>query len=265
LKGTAEGFAESKRDFDEAIAKNPRLTLAIVQRGYASWLYVNIAGGDWTAALNEAERFARQAIAVDPLDAEAHIELADKLGAFGDFAGARAEVERGLKLNPSSADVMMKAALVMPALAQPERGAELCDRALHLNSMPVVWYGIHCMESYYFVGRFADSLDMARRTEAWVAADWWPVMWEFIDETELGDREAAAATLARFKRDYPAISLEGAGYATVYSRALELDRLVATMAKAGGPVRASPEKASELPKPLHIAQCDAERAQQAAR
>ena len=122
LKGTAEGFAESKRDFDEAIAKNPRLTLAMVQRGWASWLYVDVAGGDWTAALNETERFARQAIDVDPLDAEAHIQLADKLGAFGKFAEARAEVERGLKLNPSSADILMKAALVMPPLASRNAG-----------------------------------------------------------------------------------------------------------------------------------------------
>jgi hypothetical protein len=32
LKGTAVGFAEAKRDFDAAIAKDPRLTFAYVQR-----------------------------------------------------------------------------------------------------------------------------------------------------------------------------------------------------------------------------------------
>ena len=114
------------------------------------------------------------------------------------------------------------------------------------------------------MGRYANSLDMVRRTHAWIPQDWWDVMYELADETELDDKEAAA-TLARFKRDYPGLSLEGLGYAGVFIRPQELDRLVATMSKAGVPICVSPDKANELPKPLHIAQCDAERARQAAR
>ena len=168
LKGTAEGFAESKRYFDAAIAKDQRLTFAYVQRGWASWLYVDIAGGDFDRALAETERYARKAIEIDPLDAEGHIELAGKLAVSGDFAQSEAEVERGLRLNPSSADVMMKAAMPMAWLGRPERGAELCDRAFRLNPMPVVWYAIHCVESYYLTGRYRDAIDMVRRTDAWI-------------------------------------------------------------------------------------------------
>src|SRR5271163_4147234 len=98
------------------------------------------------------------------LDAEPHVALAANRAMMGDFAQSEAEVERGLRLNPSSADIMMKAALSLAALGQPERGADLCDRAFRLNAMPVVWYAIHCVDSYYFVGRYADAIDMVRRT-----------------------------------------------------------------------------------------------------
>jgi hypothetical protein len=53
-----------------------RLTLAYVQRGWNAFLYQEVAGGDFEAAASEAERYARKAIEIDPLDAEANILLA---------------------------------------------------------------------------------------------------------------------------------------------------------------------------------------------
>ncbi len=267
LKGTAEGFAESKRYFEAAIAKDPRLTLAYVQRGWNALLYQEVAGGDFNLAASEAERYARKAIETDPLDAEAHILLAAKLGMFGAFAESEAEVERGLRLNPSSADVMMKGALSMPWLGRPERGAELCDRAFHLNPMPVAWYAIHCIESYYFMGRYRDAIDMARRTDAWIGigpgSDWRMVL-RLASETELGD-VSAAATLAEFKRRFPGDTVESMGYGALYRRARERDQLVASMVKAGAPLCVLPDKADALEKAMHLAVCDAERAKETAR
>jgi TolB-like protein/DNA-binding winged helix-turn-helix (wHTH) protein len=264
LKGTAEGFAESKRDFDAAIAKDPRLTFAYVQRGWAAWLYMDVAGGDFNAALAETERYARKAIEIDPLDADAHVQLAGKLAATGDFAQSEAELERGLRLNPSSADLMMKAAMPMAWLGRPDRGAELCDRAFRLNRMPVVWYAIHCYESYYLMGRYRDSIDMARRTDAWIPRDAWRMGFQLASETELGDG-SAAATLVDFKQRFPGVTVEGLGYGAVYRRARDTDQLVASMVKAGAPLCVSPDKAAALPKPVHLAVCDAERAKEAAR
>ena len=264
LKGTADGFAESKRYFDAAIAKDPRLTLAYVQRGWATWLYAIVAGADEGAALAETERYVRKAIEIDPLDAEAHVELAAKLALFGDFALSEAEIERSLRLNPSSADVMMKAALSMPWLGRPERGAELCDRAFRLNAMPVVWYAIHCVASYYFMGRYREAIDMVHRTEAWIPPNPGSMGYQLASAAELGDG-SAAATLAEFKRRFPGVTVESLGYGAVYRRAHERDQLVASMIKAGAPLCVPPDKADALPKPMHLAVCDAERAKEAAR
>ena len=264
LKGTADGFADAKRDFDAAIAKDPRLTFIYVQRGWAAIVYNMVAGGDPIAALTEMERYLRKAIEVDPLDAEPHVALAAKLAMVGDFAQSEAEVERGLRLNPSSADIMMKAALSLAYLGQPERGAELCDRAFRLNQMPVVWYAIHCVESYYMVGRYADAIDMVRRTHAWIPPNPWWMGYQLASETELGDG-SAAATLEEFKRRFPGVTGEDLGYATTYRRARDRDQLVTSMIKAGAPLCVLPDKADALPKPMHLAVCDAQRAKEAAR
>jgi DNA-binding winged helix-turn-helix (wHTH) protein/tetratricopeptide (TPR) repeat protein len=264
LKGTVDGFADAKRDFDAAIAKNPRLRFIYVQRGWAAVLYAMVSGGDYVAALPEMERYIRKAIEVDPLDAEAHVALAGSRAMMGDFAQSEAEAERGLRLNPSSADIMMKVALSLAYLGQPERGAELCDRAFHLNTMPVVWYAIHCGESYYMVGRYADAVDMVRRTHAWIPPNPYWMSLQLAAEAELANG-SAAATLAEFKRRFPGVTAEDLGYATTWRRPEDRDKLVASMVKAGGPVCVPPDRVGALPQPMHLALCDAERAKEAAR
>ena len=55
------------------------------------------------------------------------------------------------------------------------------------------------------------------------------------------------------------------GYGAVYWRAHERDQLLASMISAGAPLCTPPDKADALPKPVHLAVCDAERAKEAAR
>ncbi len=265
LKGTAEGVADAKRDFDAAIAKDPRLSFIYVQRGWSALLLGTIGAEDFGAALTEGERFFRKAIEIDPLDAEPHVALGANLSMSGDFAQGEAEVDRGLRLNPSSADIMMKSALSLAYLGQPERGAELCDRAFQLNSTPVVWYAIHCIESYYLVGRYTDAIDMVRRTQAWIPPNPWWMAYQLASETELGDSSAAATTLTEFKRRFPGVTGEDLGYATTFRRAEDRDKLVASTIKAGAPLCVPADRASKLPPPMHLALCDAERVKEAGR
>jgi TolB-like protein len=264
LKGTVEGFADAKRDFDAAIAKDPRLSFIYVQRDWAALLYAMVSDGDFAAALTEMERHIRKAIEVDPLDAEPHVALAANRAMTGDFAQSEAEVERGLRLNPSSSDIMMKSALSLAYLGQPERGAELCDRAFRLNTMPVVWYAIHCFESYFLAGRYADAIDMVRRKHAWIPPSPYRLGIELASGAELGNG-SAAATLAEFKRSFPGITIEDLGYTTTYRRAGDGDKIVASLVKAGAPLCLPPDRAAKLPPPMHLALCDAERAKEAAR
>ena len=128
LRGLPQRNSGGLRQIETLLRRRHReerpLTFRLCSGGLASWLYMDIAGGDYDTALAETVGCARKAIEIDPLDAEGHIELAGKLAVSGDFAQSEAEVERGLRLNPSSADVMMKAAMPMAWLGRAERGVE---------------------------------------------------------------------------------------------------------------------------------------------
>ena len=218
IKGTEQGFVDAIALYDAAIAKNPRLTFAYVQRGWSTWLLANVRLKGMSEARAEAERFARMAIAVDPSDAEAHVMLGDRLVFIGRFAEASAEIDRALRLNPGSADVIVKAALAMSYLGRPEEGAELCDRADRLNPLSAPFYSIHCFENYFFTGRYRDSLNMLRRTEAWLAQSPYRLAFLAAAQTELGESDDAAASVAELKRKFPDASAEAFGFAAIFAR-----------------------------------------------
>ena len=265
LKGTEQGFADLIRLFDASIAKNPRLTFAYVQRGWAAWLLALARGKDVPAGMAEAERFARMAIAIDPADAEGHVVLGDKLIWYGGFAESAAELDRALRLNPSSSDVMVKSAMAMPYLGRPDEGAALCDRAYRLNPLSSPLYPLHCFESYFFAKRYRDLLDMIQRANSWTPPSAFRMSYQAAAEAELGAIDDAAATVAEWKQEFPGVSVEAIGFGAFFARRQEADQFLASLRKAGAPICVPADKIAALPKPMHIAYCDAERAKEAAR
>jgi hypothetical protein len=91
------------------------------------------------------------------------------------------------------------------------------------------------------------------------------MIYQLANETELGETEAAAATLAEFERRFPNLTVEALGFGASFIRPRELDKLVETMVNAGAPLCVPPDKADALPRPKHLAVCDAARAKQASR
>lgn len=213
----------------------------------------------------EAERFARMAIAIDPADAEGHVVLGDKLIWYGGFAESAAELDRALRLNPSSSDVMVKSAMAMPYLGRPDEGAALCDRAYRLNPLSSPLYPLHCFESYFFAKRYRDLLDMIQRANSWTPPSAFRMSYQAAAEAELGAIDDAAATVAEWKQEFPGVSVEAIGFGAFFARRQEADQFLASLRKAGAPICVPADKIAALPKPMHIAYCDAERAKEAAR
>ncbi len=265
IKGTAQGFADSLPLFDAAIAKNPRLTFAYVMRGWSTWLLaVTDTSKDYSAALDEAERLARAAIAIDPADAEPHVLLGDRLTFKGHLAEAAAEIDKALRLDPSSSDILVKSALGMSYFGRPEQGAALCDKAYRLNPLGAPFYAIHCFENYFFMGRYQDAIALLNRSESWKTHSAYELVYLVAAQAENGDA-ADAATVAALKRDDPGVTAEGMGFIALFVRAQERDKLVAALRKAGAPLCVPADKAADLPKAMHLSECDAERSKAAAR
>jgi len=266
-KGGEEGFAEAIKLFDAAIAKDPQLVFAYVKKGWAILLYAHYANRNLGEAASELERLARKAIEIDPYDAEGHVTLGDKLAWWGDFAQSAAEVDRALELNPSSADILLISAGAMSYLGRPEQGAAQCDKAFRLNSAPPTWYPGFCIEDYFFTKRYRESVEAAKRIEAWEPSHFLPrLVLLTAAQIESGAVEDAAASVADWKQRYPEINVEV--YSSFYfsfARQQEADQLIASLQKAGAPMCVPADKLGEYPKLRHLAFCDAQRAKEAQR
>ena len=239
-KGGEEGFTESIKFFDAAMAKDPQFAFAYVKKGWAMYNYALSANRDVEEGANEFERLARKAIEIDPYDAEGHVALGDKLVWWGDLAQGAVEVERALELNPSSADIMLISAGVMSRLGRPEQGAAQCDRAYRLNSAPPLWYPTFCLENYFFTKRYRESAEAMKRYVAWMRAheaDQWCLVFLAAAQIEAGAADDAAATIAEWKQKYPEVPVEAyMSFYIVFSRQQEAEQLVASLRKAGAPM-----------------------------
>jgi TolB-like protein/class 3 adenylate cyclase len=267
-KGGEAGLAESIKFFDPAIAKDPQFAFPYVKKGWASFFHTLLTGGDVEEAGKEFERLSRKAIELDPYDAEGHISLGNKLVWWGDFAQGGAEVEKGLELNPSSADIMALSAAVMPQLGKPEQGAALCDKAYRLNSAPPIWYGGNCDSSYFFTKRYREAAEATKQYEVWIGPHKVEVALVFrtAAQIEAGAADDAAATIAEWKQRFPEVPVEAyLSFVTAFSRPQEPEQLVASLRKAGAPMCVPGEKLADAPQLQHLRICDEERAKQAVR
>jgi class 3 adenylate cyclase/TolB-like protein len=266
-KGGEEGFAESIKLFDAAIAKDPQFAFAYVKKGWAIFNYAISTHRDLDEAANEFERWARKAIEIDPYDAEGHVALGDKLIWWGDFAQGAVEVERARELNPSSADTMLLSAGVMWILGKPEQGAAQCDKAYRLNSAPPPWYSAFCFHNYFFTKRYRESIEATKRYDPWQGGHQLEsLVFRTAAQGEAGAADDAAATIAEWKQRYPEVPVET--YMSFYiatSRQQEADQLVASLRKAGAPMCVPGEKLADFPKLQRLKICDEERAKRAVR
>jgi adenylate cyclase len=101
-KATAEDNALAQKLFEQAIDLDPNFAggyygLAFAQHQGARLFHTR----DLAEAQGSAEALARQAIALDRADAQAHAFLAITLMLGGDHEGARAEAEQALAINPN--------------------------------------------------------------------------------------------------------------------------------------------------------------------
>jgi TolB-like protein/class 3 adenylate cyclase/tetratricopeptide (TPR) repeat protein len=266
-KGGEEGFAESIKLFDAAIAKDPQFAFPYVKKGWAIFNYALSANRDVDEAANQFEGLARKAIEIDPYDAEGHAALGDKLVWWGDLAQGAVEVERALELNPSSADIMVLSAGTMSHVGKPEQGAAQCDKAYRLNSAPPPWYPPFCYENYFFTKRYRESAEATKRFDAWQGAHGlYPLVFRAAAQVEAGAADDAAAAIAEWKQRYPQVPVEVImSFDTAYSRQQEADQLVASLRKAGAPMCVPGEKLADFPKLQHLKICDEERAKQVVR
>jgi adenylate cyclase len=159
----AQGFFQQAIDLDLTFAGGYRgLALAFLQE----------ASRSRTASppdrRNSAESLARQAIALDGTDAEAHATLSNALRGRGDYDGALAEAERALALSPNlaSAHGVFGATLIFSG--HPREGLVALERSIRLDphaaDLAAQGYRLNTLAlGHYFCGEYEAAVEAAKR------------------------------------------------------------------------------------------------------
>jgi adenylate cyclase len=93
----------AQRFFQQAIELDPSFSGGYGGLARAQSLALDFHGQGLPETLSSAETLARQAVALDGADAEAHSSLGHALRRRGDYEGGRAEAERALTISPNLA------------------------------------------------------------------------------------------------------------------------------------------------------------------
>jgi TolB-like protein/class 3 adenylate cyclase/Tfp pilus assembly protein PilF len=207
LEGTQKAFERGIKYADAAIARDPSLARAYVQK---AWLLFHLAAyrKDWDATYAEMERLARTAIDVDPNEALGHVLLAFTIAGWNRNAEATEAAARAQQLNPSSADILNIAADMMPAIGKADEGAAMCDRSFRLNPNPPAWYYANCVGNYFYTKRFAEAIEAANRWRSINPLNPYILVIMAAAQAELGRKDDAEKTVTEIKERYPEISFE---------------------------------------------------------
>ena len=145
-----------------------------VDPGFArGWLglgmvYFNLAisGGidELVAATRLWGEYTRKAVALDPADALARVQLAAIRALEGDLGGAAADFDRAVTMAPSDADVLAITSFRMvPTVGRVDDGLRYIGRAMILNPAAPPLYYRALGEVQFYAGAYGKAVEALRQ------------------------------------------------------------------------------------------------------
>jgi adenylate cyclase len=131
---TVEGNRLAEQFFQKAIDLDPNFAGGYVGLAYVHTVAATAFGtADLKEATRSSERLARQAVALDPDNSDAHSCLSRSLFLRGDLEGSRAKAERALALCPNLASAYWRIGDVLLFSSKPKEALAAMETALRFD------------------------------------------------------------------------------------------------------------------------------------
>ncbi len=249
----AEHMKEAQKILSRAIAKDPAFARAYVR--YANtyaWLATYESGA--SDLFKQMLIYARKAVSLDPMDADAHAALGYSLTLTGDMQQGEAHLNEALRLTPNAFDILIFHACLNHAYGNAEKGAEAAERAIAINPAYPKW-AVPCLRlALVLVGRYDDAIRIQlRQPEDEWNTDGFVIMAGSL--ASLGKKEEAAALAKRGVAKFPGLlSIER--FALNRSWAHEASKVMEDlMRRAGFPACATSQDLADTPQPVRLPEC----------
>lgn len=252
-EATADANAAALEVLEQAIELDPQLARAWVLLAWQHDLSKRY-GAPAESATREALAAAQRAVALDPMDAEAHAALAVMLADQGQLERAKAEFEAALRLNPGHIETLTFYSGWASAFGDAEAGAEAADRALRLDPDYAPWAPSLFRWAYFMAGRYADALWISERQPPENRSRYGKTLHAAILGA-LDRKSEAAAAVFDLLADDPDLTVEGFVSDPLLT-AKDRQRLTENLIRAGLPLCAPPDLRSRIDDAFRLPECD---------
>jgi TolB-like protein/class 3 adenylate cyclase len=244
---TKDSLAEAIPILRLAVDKDPTFARGWVELSGAQTTLADFDDSVAVASRDAAWSAIHRAIALDPMDANAHALFGHLLGTRGELERSKVELETALRLAPGSVDVISTYISWASTFGEPQRGADMVDRVLRLDPNYPTWAIGPYSYAYVMAGRYDAALHLleGRDPENYTVNAW---VFRAISNAALGKDGETKVWLKKAMEAHPELTIQGYASGPGWSDA-EQARLVETMRKAGFPPCA---KAGQLDGVAHV-------------
>ncbi|WP_222036808.1 winged helix-turn-helix domain-containing protein [Rhizobium laguerreae] len=259
LLGTEKLTKMNRADVEEAIKllkraveHDPGLARAWVELYHAYGVMPSF-GADFEANFRLAAEAAERAVMLDPSDAEAHAVLGFSFGDRNDLARAKMEFDTALRMAPNQFEILSFYAFLASSFGEPQRGAEMADRAIRVNPNYPMASSRLFAAAYFMAGRYEDALRMQQQMGP---ENYGRRMWVYRPAAlaATGRTAEAKTALVEALKWFPDLTIEGF-VSLPDTNEDDRRRLIETMRLAGFPPCAKPEALARFEKPVRLPEC----------
>jgi adenylate cyclase len=233
---TKEGFAQTRRLSEEAIALDPGYAAAYLYLGSAHFMEVTVGSSkDPEESLKLAFEMTKKAIALDDSESTAHSILGFLYVMTKQYDQGIAECERAVALAPNSSTTNIWMGLVLLYAGRHEEAVRYAEQALRLDPMPVGWYFRALGQAYAWVGRYEEAIGAHKKALQRAPNDIVTYLALTTAYSWAGRLEEARAQALEVLRINPNFSLDQQAKRSPYKNRADGDRVIDGLRKAGLP------------------------------
>ncbi|MGO4678048.1 adenylate/guanylate cyclase domain-containing protein [Bosea sp. 2YAB26] len=235
--GSKDKALAARAMFEKAIELDPTFAPALAEMAFAYYRGVALRWDtpDREAALEKGLAFAQRALGADPTLPMAHMVMGDLLLRRHAHDEAARWAKRAVELNPNDAEYYAGLANIISFMGRSEEAIALMQRAFVLDPLHSPNYDMYLGRALLLSRRFDEALpylrDCARR-----APDYWPChLFSAVTDAHMGHNDAAKAALDELRRSSPIRTVQDFLGPGDYLPGPTFDLISEGLAKAGLP------------------------------
>ncbi|HXV81281.1 MAG TPA: adenylate/guanylate cyclase domain-containing protein [Candidatus Binatia bacterium] len=241
MRGTRQAHLKARTLFEEAIRLDPKFAAAYAEKSITYFFNFIMPLSRDPELLGPAWEAAQRSVALDDSLALAHARLSWVYLARRDQDKAIAEGKQAIALDPNDAENYAQLGNVLNWAGEPEEAIPLIEKAMRLNPLYPFNYLFYLGQAHYLLGQNEEAITLMNRALT-RAGSFLPLRLHLaVLYQKLGRQKEAKAQLSEARKTFAWVSIEDTRQRSLYKGGL-LEGFLDGLRMAGMPERVPFEK-----------------------